>query len=836
MRGQQSGEIASSTPLPVRVVAMTESVCAKEPAPRTRTATYVDRTAAALAGLLFLIASVRFGGSVAGDELDPSWTMVLRWASMQGLRWGSDIAFTYGPLGYLSPYNACDPGFYGSFVAAQIALAGAAAFLFANAWFAQRWPERVVLAAAAVLAAPLLAADPVWLAMPALALIGMHAHAVAGRGRALWLLLVVAALYLSTILLIKMSGLLLIVTCWLAGIVVLLHARRRRHAVAWLVLVPGCALSLWLSGGQRLGDLLPFVATVFEISRGYTAAMGSFPPLHYDLYGLAVFAGSVVAALAAAWRARRDLARLACIALCGLTVFVAWRAGFTRADTHVVIFVLTVWLVLPLLTSVTPAMKRRSRAAILVLAVAAVPIADRAFNPGDGHRHGDLAVASLHTLRSNLELLANPLTYRPTLMATLDRERVRLDLPQTRAAVGTRSVDLVGTQQGVVLFNRLAYRPAPVFQGYGAYTPQLQHRNAAAYSGPERTEFVLLAYSPIDDNLPTSENALAFTTLYRNYHPVLVEKRYLLLEKNSQSMPPQAPVETGWRTAAWGEWIDLPTTSTTVTVLAVQTELSAAGKAMAILLREPGQRIELELADGTMRQFRLVRGSAPTGFLLSPLAASLDDYVRLFIGAELPAVRRFRLVPQSEAMRPLFSGDVQWSTAQLPRRPPGELTPGMAAVLFPGFSHQPLALPVGAHPVDIDGRPALFLHSPAQLRFEPGAGTYLVSGEIGIVPNAFTNESCHRGDGVEIRVHDGAGAMAAYRYDPFADVALRPARRFELGPLPTTPNGILHLDVAPGPTGNGDCDWSYLRDVTLRPAGGADTLPARPPLAPDDRR
>ena len=151
----------------------------KELAPRARTATHMDRAAAALAGLLFLIASVRFGGSVAGDELDPSWTMVLRWASMQGLRWGSDIAFTYGPLGYLSPYSACDPALYGSFVAAQIALAGAAALVFANAWFAQRWPERVVLVAAAVLAAPLLAADPVWLSMPALALIGMHASAPA---------------------------------------------------------------------------------------------------------------------------------------------------------------------------------------------------------------------------------------------------------------------------------------------------------------------------------------------------------------------------------------------------------------------------------------------------------------------------------------------------------------------------------------------------------------------------------------------------------------------------------------------------------------------------------
>jgi hypothetical protein len=789
---------------------------------RTRAVAAVDLTATMLIGLLFLIASVRFGGSVAGDELDPSWTMVLRWASMHGLRWGSDIAFTYGPLGYLSPYNACDPAFYAAFVAAQIALAGAAAFLFANAWFAQRWPERIVLATAVIFAAPMLAADPVWLSMPVIALIGLYAHAAAGRRRALWLLLVVAALYVSTILLIKMSTLLLIVACWLAGTVVLLRARLPHHAVAWLLLVPICSLTLWIASGQRFGDLFPFVATVFEISRGYTAAMGSFPPLRYDLYGLAVVGGSGLVGLWAAWRARRDVARLACIALCGLTIFIAWRAGFTRADTHVVIFALTAWLVLPLLSSVTPAATPWLRAASLLLALAAVPIADRAFNPGVNHQRGELAVASLRTLRSNVALLARPLTYRPLLVATLDRERLRLDLPQTRAAVGRRSVDLVGTQQGVVLFNGLAYRPAPVFQGYGAYTPRLQQLNAGAYSGPDRTDFVLLAYSPIDGNLPTSENALAFTTLYQNYHPVLVEKSYLLLQKDTASAPPQPPAEAGWQHATWGEWITLPTTSETVTVLALRSELAIAGKVMATLLREPGQLIELELADGSIRRFRLVRGAATGGFLVSPLPRSLDDYVRLFVGADLPVVRRFRLLPQSDAMRPLFTDDVQWHVTQLPRRPRGELTPAMRDAFFPGFSHRPQAVTDGAHTIDVQGRRALFMHSPSRLAFEPGAGTYIVAGEIGIVPNAFTSAGCSGGNGVEVKVSGGMGVTLSYPYNPFADAALRPARRFELGPVDVGPDGLLHMDLTPGPANNADCDWAYLRDVSLRAVERAD--------------
>ncbi len=777
---------------------------------------------ATIAGLLFLVASVRFGGRVVGDELDPAWGMVLSWASSHGLHWGRDIVFTYGPLGYLYPLNAGEPDRYGTYVAIQIALAAAAAFLFANGWFVQRWPERIVMLAAVVFNAPLLAADPVWLAMPVFAIVGLHAHAVAGRSRALWLLLVVAAAYASTLLLIKMSTVLLIAAWWLAGIVVLLAARRGLHAVAWLLLVPLCSLGLWTWSGQRVGHLLPFVDGVLEMSRGYTAAMGIPPPLRFDLYGLAVLGGIGILGLWTVWQARRDAARFACIVLCGLALFVAWRAGFTRADSHVAIFALTVLLVLPLLPAMAPAPTAWLRVASLGLALAVAPIADRTYNAGVDHRPGDLAMASPGFMANNAVLLTRPLMYAPALHTAWADERARLDLPRTRAVVGTRSIDLLGTQQGVVVVNGFTYRPAPVFQGYAAYTPHLQQLNAAAFRGPERTDFVLLAYSPIDGNLPTSENALAFTTLYAGYRPVLVERSFLLLEKDADASPPGPADEPDWQDATWDQWIDLPQATDTMSILALRSELSLAGRAMATLLREPLQFIELELTDGTTRRFRLGRGVAPGGVLVSPLVQSLDDYARLFVGAELPAVRRFRMQPQSDALRSMFADDVQWSVTSLPRRPSVEPPATMVDALFPGFSHWPEAWPREAHVLDVEGRRALFMHSPARLAFKPGAGRHVVSGEIGIVPNAFTTPECAAGDGVEIKVSGVPGASFDYAYDPFGDASLRPAHRFELGPVDSGPDGELFLDVAPGPAGNGDCDWAYLRDVGIRTVESAE--------------
>lgn len=792
---------------------------------RPRAITARDLGAATLAGLLFLLATIRFGELASPDQLDPSWRMVLTWASTHGLRWGSDIAFTYGPLSVLYPLATYDPVHHAAFVAAQIVLAGAAAFIFGSAWCVVRRPERVVLATAVLLGASELTADPVWLATPVLALRAMHAHAAAGRGRLLWALVVVAATYAATILLIKMSTLLLITAWWLVAAVVLYLGRMRRHAATWLLLVPLACVALWTASGQRPGDLPAFVAIVLEISRGYTSAMSAFPLPRVDLYGLAVAGGCAAAGLWAAWCARRDVARLACIALCGLALFVAWRAGFTRADAHVAIFATTAWLVLPLLGSMPDAPAPSLRIACVALVAATLPLVERSFHPGVGHSLGELATASLSSIRDNALRLVHPLSNVPVLDAALAQERARVSLPQTRDVVGTRSIDLVGTQQGVAVFNDFAYRPAPVIQGYTAFTPRLQQLNAGAYSGLQRTNFVLMAYSPIDGNLPTSENALAFLTLYRNYHPVLLEKSYLLLEKDVNSGPPQLPPpETGWHRTTWNAWNDLPTRADAVTVIAVRSELGVVGKAAATLLREPGQYIELELADGTIQRFRLVRGAAPAGFLVSPPVQSLTDYVRLFAGDDLPAVRRFRMLPQSDRLRPLFADDIEWRVEQVPRRPRTPLAPAMIEALYPGFSHLPHDQSASVYTLDEQGHRVLFMHSPARLRFRPGAGAWMVSGEVGLLMDAFAPAKCPGGDGVEVRVAGDTGAAHSYRYDPFADPTLRPARRFELGPVNVGENGVLRLDIDPGPAGSSACDWSYVRGVILRPVANGSAV------------
>ena len=94
-------------------------------------------------------------------------------------------------------------------------------------------------------------------------------------------------------------------------------------------------------------------------------------------------------------------------------------------------------------------------------------------------------------------------------------------LPRIKAAVGEDPVDLLMTDQGIVLAMGLHYDPRPVFQSYSAYTPELARRNEAHFANANAPRFVILKMQPIDGRLPMQEDGLALTMLLRRYRPLI---------------------------------------------------------------------------------------------------------------------------------------------------------------------------------------------------------------------------------------------------------------------------------------------------------------------------
>lgn len=79
-----------------------------------------------------------------------------------------------------------------------------------------------------------------------------------------------------------------------------------------------------------------------------------------------------------------------------------------------------------------------------------------------------------------------------------NQERTLHDLPEIRARVGGATVDLLGSENGLIFLNRLNYAPRPVIQGYSAYTALLVRHNRDFLLSPRAPEFLLVRYATID--------------------------------------------------------------------------------------------------------------------------------------------------------------------------------------------------------------------------------------------------------------------------------------------------------------------------------------------------
>jgi len=611
---------------------------------------------AAFAAVFFCLTFGR-GAPSAGADLDQSWAAVLGWAHLHGLRFGHDIVFTYGPLGWLHPRAPFEPALYFPFLFWQVLLGLGYTFLYAGLFRRLAAFERIVFAAMALFGCGT-AADVLFLGTGIVAVVSLDRYAAATRGLRTWIGLTIIALQVNAVALIKFTAFPIAVALGATGVLLFAYRQRRRMALAWAGLWTATLLGLWLGSGQLLVDLPAYVRTSWWNVEGYGAAMNMDADGPTLAFGLATLAAGALA-LGVWWRDERwrDLRSFVLAGHLALCLWIAWKSTYTRADFyHTRYFFAPATFVVFALMALRCVERRRWMYAGAAL-TGAVAIVTTNFLwmhalpgpvPGTAKRVAGMAVTQSQHLARRAQL------------------QQELDLPALRARIGDARVDLLGCAQGVMLLNGFHYAPRPVFQSYGAYTTPLQQINEAYYLGPDAPRFVILKFCAVDGRHPDGDDALALLAVMRAYRPRLQEKEYLLLEKTQADVPMLAlPPEPGVR-AHPGEWVDVP--AGTAPVLArFDYRLSLLGRLRAFFLQEPILILQTQTANGDLGQYRLVRGIALQGFLLSPAVATPEDYLHLYKKDAQPRIAKVRVVPAVPAQAALFDPEMRvgFSTVEL---------------------------------------------------------------------------------------------------------------------------------------------------------------------------
>jgi len=199
--------------------------------------------------------------------LDASWNAGLAMAVKDGMQWGSEIVFTYGPLGFLNSHAVWFSDL-GALALLYICLLFVA-FCLALVWALRRalpaWAA-VPIAFFIVTVLPLVE-ESIVLA----ALIAMGALARERSPRLLNALIVGGASFAAVEVLIKFSAGPVIAVFFLIALVGLRAGRWRIAAYLGLLAVE--VLALWLVTGQSLGEIPEFLRNTYEIVSGFSPAM-----------------------------------------------------------------------------------------------------------------------------------------------------------------------------------------------------------------------------------------------------------------------------------------------------------------------------------------------------------------------------------------------------------------------------------------------------------------------------------------------------------------------------------------------------------------------------------
>jgi hypothetical protein len=538
--------------------------------------------------------------------LDTAWMAGLNMAHAQHLLFGRDMAFTYGPLSYLSVplFPEAEPNLVRAYTFGIYGLLLLAASQVVRS-------EKLFQSIAALLTC---GAGIVFLdsssfnrnifRLEAVGLLAAVAFLSTGRR---WTPLMLLAFASGLAALVKFSSsieLILLTLCCL------IYAPRR---IAVLLIIPATTVLLFFLSQGTLAYLGTYFKCALELISGYPQAMAWSGSLKQQLaVGVALALIFVAAPLMSGeWRTL-----IKCLLPAAIVAFFAYKNFITRQDSdHMPIVFFQLALAAVMAMSATRAIRSTLLFAILSIALTACGaiMAVRVFKPNPR----DLA-ASVTGIPSRLISYADFQNSAQRLSAEFQANIQSERLPESiLRRIGDASVDVIPHNILAVKASGVAWNPRPVFQSYSAYTPYLDRMNGEHFriNGAERP---IISLQSIDDRIPFVDEPLVWRALLDNYDFEYQTTEMVLLRRRNQPKFGRETAE-GETTASWGQTIDLPPSRPgEFIVMRAKIPQSLAGSLTKLAFRPSVVNAKMTFASGLVLEGRVIPANMEDGWIISP--------------------------------------------------------------------------------------------------------------------------------------------------------------------------------------------------------------------------
>jgi|GEM_PF-6963212 len=667
--------------------------------------------------------------------LDRSYPHVLNLFAFTPMRFGTDLVYTYGPLGFLmhveNVHHNLVLGFiFWTALYAAFSLCATSFVVRLTSGFAQ-----LACLIAAIWVAGFIDAERL---IPYLVLVLLLLSFENQKSKP-W---IICGALSSIALMMRFPIGVACIGMTIGAIVWPLEWRRiSKHLSIYAISVLISSLLLWTVTSGSIDGIAAYVANSLQLTSAYTAVLSSAridegASLRLFLVALALLLTMTLLLP----RSRR----VPVLLVMAFPLFVAWKSGVVRFDGHIIALVDTAVLAGFLLcvlhlspVTMAPAeaasssdARRWSRlrpavaTALFFLACIALdkglarmtlttdahPLLSRSYTEGLGGVK-DRWIPGLVPLedawnfrqyRNRLDSLAAanlaPVTLKKEL---LDR-------------IGHAPVDIYSSELGFVAANpELNYRPKPVFQHFNAFTETLDRLNASFFASPARPDFLIMHHpvsglmDGVDGRHPLFDDPIAFPEIMRSYKTVFVEDdprnpqmallQHVGVETADRFSQPRAIKDEVVR---WSEDIALPMHDN-ASVLRAKIELreNAVAAVKEALFRLGPVYLVYILADGTRQRYRLLPTHWSSGVWVSPLFENYRD-LYAFLGSKPwigPKVVAIRFENENSREYPA-SFKLTWESIECAGRGcgPAESRVFDSTVRSPGSAPVPIAAPVQA--------------------------------------------------------------------------------------------------------------------------------------------
>lgn len=587
--------------------------------------------------------------------IDPSWKIALSYANLNGLLFGRDIVFTYGPLHFFITKAGTLYAWKWAMALFDFTAISALLLIFSRVYHRETHPLKGLLL---VLLSFLLSNISCDYYLMLIFLYAAFCVLAENKTIYLWVMLLIAVLTFY----IKINfG---FINFFVLALVAALHAwkERRKIPVALVVsaLFPACIFLLSpLLHVENKGYVLNGLKIIDDYNDAMNLPFSAADPVDWIGVTIAcIFIFFLFANIRFFLRAHNIF--LALIFL--LYFFLLFKMGFVRIDAHLFIFIFNALLFYLLFFIWNSALRFIRQAFLLTMLLGFLSIPIGVLN---------YVVFKQDSWMNPLEKL-NVWEYPRDVVANIAyKGKIRNDNVEAFAVsetqlqlIGEKTVDVLPEDISVSYRHGLKYNPRPVVQSYSAYGLYLDSLNYKKYCSANAPDFLLFVNRSIDHRVPFWDESVTKRAIATRYELLDTELGYddtfLLFAKRVQPLRDSVVAISSF-SFSMNSPVEVPQTAENLYLYA-DVQYALWGKLLRLFFHAPLLQVEFTYADGSAEIYRCLPKILQTGVLINKRVRSNRDAYHFFKGdhEKLRRVVSFRLLPQ-----PGFHSEVQGTFVQL---------------------------------------------------------------------------------------------------------------------------------------------------------------------------